>query len=98
MQYREWIFAGILMVFLIFLLRNIIYKDYKTQTVTYLTKVGRKDAIDNIIPKTMKDINEERKSKEHQLDYLSSNVTFLLKESKYLRSEINELKKKISSS
>jgi hypothetical protein len=66
--------------------------------VTYLTKVGRKDAIDNIIPKTMKDINEERKSKEHQLDYLSSNVTFLLKESKYLRSEINELKKKISSS
>ena len=30
------------------------YKDYKTETKSYLKQIGREDAIDRVVPKTAK--------------------------------------------
>lgn len=39
--------------FLLFLIfKNILTKDYKNETKNYLTKIGREDAIERVIPKT----------------------------------------------
>jgi phosphate starvation-inducible membrane PsiE len=42
----------LLSFFLFFMFRNMITKDYKTETKSYLTKIGRSDAIDRVVPKT----------------------------------------------
>ena len=39
---------------LLFLVRNAFTKDYSNETKSYLTKIGREDAIDQVVPKTRK--------------------------------------------
>jgi hypothetical protein len=42
----------VLSFFLFFMLRNMFLKDYKSETKSYLTKIGRSDVIDRVVPKT----------------------------------------------
>jgi hypothetical protein len=53
------IFGAILAIFF---LRNVLMKDYTQETKTYLTSIGRKDAIDKVIPKTRTQLLEEKVS------------------------------------
>ena len=46
--------------FLLFFLRNLIFKDYTEETKSYLTAIGKKDAIDRVIPKTRAQVMEEK--------------------------------------
>ena len=46
--------------FFLFFLRNLIFKDYTEETKSYLTAIGKKDAIDRVIPKTRAQVMEEK--------------------------------------
>jgi hypothetical protein len=46
------VFSFIIGCFVVFMIKNITMKDYSSETKTYLTKIGRADAIDRVIPKT----------------------------------------------
>ena len=46
--------------FVLFFLRNLIFKDYTEETKSYLTAIGKKDAIDRVIPKTRAQVMEEK--------------------------------------
>jgi hypothetical protein len=71
---------------------NMLFKDYNAETKSYLTSVGRKDAIDKVIPKTYESVAKERAQKELIFQQLVQNVTSLTNEVKSLRTEITKLK------
>jgi hypothetical protein len=89
---RDWIFLSLCIIFLFFALRNVIVKDYNSETKEYLTKIGRQDAIDRVIPKTYQQAVNEKLERDKMIDQLAANYTALLKEVAYLRTEISQLK------
>jgi hypothetical protein len=46
------VISFIISCFLVFMIKNITMKDYNNETKSYLTKIGRADAIDRVVPKT----------------------------------------------
>lgn len=94
MKRRDMIIWAIVGVFVLFILRNMMIRDYKEETKSYLTSIGRKDAIDNVIPKTYKQVMQEKVDKDKLIDSLAKNVTILMSEYKALRSEVDLLKPK----
>ena len=44
----------------LFFLRNLIFKDYTEETKSYLTSIGKSEAIDKVIPKTRLQLMEEK--------------------------------------
>lgn len=91
---RDKIIWAVIAVFVLFILRNMMIRDYTAETKSYLTSIGRKDAIDNVIPKTYKQVVQEKLDKDKLLDNLAKNVTILMTEYKALRSEVDSLKSK----
>ena len=81
--------VGSIMLMLMF--RNIMVKDYNTETSSYLKSVGHEDSVDKIIPKTMAQLTAEKKARETLLTDLAANYTALLGEVHHLRSDVNLL-------
>ena len=96
MKRRDIILWAVLGVFVLFILRNMMIRDYESETKSYLTSIGRKDAIDNVIPKTTKQLIQEKMDKDKMIEIMAKNVTFLMSEYKALRSEVDLLKPKPS--
>jgi hypothetical protein len=94
MTRKEMIMGICGILFVVFMMRNILFKDYNNETKSYLTSIGRKDAIDKVVPKTYKQILNEKVQKDLLIESLDKNVTMLLKEYKSLRSEVDFLKSK----
>lgn len=90
---KDFVFYGILWFLVGLLLFNSVTRDYKAETRSYLTSIGKKDAIDKVVPKTYEEIVQERKNREALVDQLAGNMTTVLKELKYLRTEVDNLKK-----
>lgn len=91
---RDLIIIVVIGIMLFFILRNMMMRDYESETKTYLTSIGRKDAIDNVIPKTYQQVMQEKKDKDKLVETLAANVTFLMKEYTSLRREVDLLKPK----
>lgn len=79
-----------------FFMRNLFVKDYEIETKTFLTKVGRADAIKQMFPPTRKEIL--RKAYEQELDnaYLAGNVTLLVKQYSGLRRDLDSVLSKLN--
>mmetsp|Transcript_4863 Transcript_4863/g.6723 ORF Transcript_4863/g.6723 Transcript_4863/m.6723 type:complete len:137 (+) Transcript_4863:182-592(+) len=90
---RTEIFGLILgAIFALFFLRNVLMKDYTQETKSYLTSIGRKDAIDKVVPKTRNQLLDEKMNREILFEQMTRNVSYLMREVKYLRTTIDELK------
>lgn len=92
MSRKDWILYIVGGLFVLMILYNMFFRDYTQETKNYLTSIGRKDAIDKVVPKTYDDVIHERMKKELLFDQLLTNVTKLNDEVKYLRYEIQQLK------
>ena len=71
--------------------RNFFTRDYTRETKSFLTSIGRADAIDNVVPKTITDMQLERKKQLNVFDQLVANMTVVMEEYKGLRADINRL-------
>lgn len=89
---RDYIFLVVAVVFVLLIFRNMFTKDYHMETKSYLTAIGRKDAIDKVVPKTRTEILQEKIQKDLLLESLDRNVSFLLQEYRSLRYELDILK------
>lgn len=78
------------------MLRNILFKDYKTETKNYLKGIGRSDVIDEVVPKTRTDYLNERKSQSSFLNDLAKNVTESAKAIDSLRQEVTSLRHEVN--
>lgn len=74
------------------LLRNVFFRDYTSETKTYLQKIGRSDVIDRVIPPTYSDIAKSKRTQAMTIEDLVKNVTSLQKEVSNLRGEIERVK------
>ena len=71
--------------------RNFFTRDYTRETKSFLTSIGRADAIENVVPKTITDMQLERKKQLNVFDQLVANMTVVMEEYKGLRADINRL-------
>jgi hypothetical protein len=71
--------------------RNFFTRDYTRETKSFLTSIGRADAIDNVVPKTITDMQLERKKQMNVFDQLVANMTVVMEEYKGLRADVNRL-------
>lgn len=92
MSMREKLVIALFIIFLFLFIYNVFYKDYTEETKSYLTSVGKKDAIDKFIPKTYESVMKDRVQKELIFQQLVQNVTSLMEEVKSLRGELTKLK------
>ena len=76
----------------LFLLRNIMVKDYDDETTSYLKSVGHEESVDRIIPKTTAQLIQEKLAREKLIDNLATNYTMLRQEVTSLRSDVAALK------
>lgn len=82
---------SLVIIFALFLFRNLFFKDYNSETKSYLQSMGRSDAIDRIIPKTSEDFIKEKRMKELQIDSIVKNITQLQEDFKFLRQEMKKI-------
>lgn len=79
---------------MLFIGRNLLTRDYTHETKTFLTSIGRADAIEKVVPKTMEDVQKERKKQISTFDQLVANMTLVMSQYQGLRAEIDEMKGK----
>lgn len=80
------------MIVFLFIGRNLFMKDYDSETRTFLTSIGRSDAIETVIPKTMADVQLDRKKQLNVFDQLVANMTIVMAEYQGLRADVDRLK------
>ena len=78
-------------VFLV-IARNFFVRDYTRETKTFLTSIGRADAIDNVVPKTLDDMRLERKNQLSVFKQLVVNMSTVMTEYKGLRADMDRMK------
>lgn len=78
-------------VFLV-IARNFFVRDYTRETKSFLTSIGRADAIDNVIPKTLDDMRLERKNQLSVFEQLVVNMSTVMTEYKGLRADMDRMK------
>lgn len=71
--------------------RNFFTRDYTRETKSFLTSIGRADAIDNVVPKTLVDMQLERKKQLNVFDQLVANMTVVIEQYKGLRADVDRL-------
>ena len=76
----------------LFIGRNLFMKDYVGETKSFLTSIGRSDAIEIVVPKTMADVQLERKNQLSVFDQLVANMTTVMAQYQGLRADIDSLK------
>lgn len=91
---RDWLAYSLGSLVLLFLLYNSLVRDYKAETRTYLTSIGKKDAIDKVVPRSYDEVRQERLRRDAMVDQLAANVSQLVHEMKHLRNEVDNLKQK----
>lgn len=79
-------------VVLLFIGRNLLTRDYTGETKTFLTSIGRADAIEKVVPKTLEDVQMERKKQISTFDQLVANMTIVMSQYQGLRADVDELK------
>ena len=76
----------------LFIGRNLFTKDYNGETRSFLTSIGRSDAIETVIPKTMAEVQLDRKKQLNVFDQLVANMTIVMAEYQNLRADVDRLK------
>jgi len=74
------------------LMRNLLFRDYSSETKTYLQKIGRSDVIDRVIPPTYSDIAKSKRTQAMTIEDLVKNVTALQSDMSNLRGDLDKMK------
>ena len=90
---RTATFIGIIVLLII--TRNFLTRDYTGETKSFLTSIGRADAIESVVPKTVVDLRLERKKQLSTFDQLVVNMTVVMADYKGLRADMDRLKQKV---
>lgn len=93
---RIFIFIGVAVILII--TRNFLTRDYTGETKSFLTSIGRADAIETVVPKTMGDMRLERKKQLSTFDQLVVNMTVVMADYKGLRADMDRLQLKLGPS
>jgi hypothetical protein len=78
----------------LFLLRNMLFKNYTDETKNYLTKIGRSDAIDKVIPKTSDEYANEQQTQYEIFQSLVKNMSVVIDKIDQMEADIKLLKAK----
>ena len=92
----SWMKRGLLIVcgiMALLIARNVFTRDYTKETKTFLTSIGRADAIENVVPKTFEDIQAEKKKQVTVFDQLVANMTVVMTQYQGLRADVDRLQK-----
>lgn len=93
---RIFTFIGIAVILII--TRNFLTRDYTGETKSFLTSIGRADAIESVVPKTVGDMRLERKKQLSTFDQLVVNMTVVMADYKGLRADMDRLQLKVGPS
>jgi hypothetical protein len=87
---RFAIVAAVLILLIV--IKNVMFVDYTNETKSYLTKIGRADAIENVVPKTASDVRREKFEQQVTIDQLVANVTALTRDNEQMKRDIHDIK------
>ena len=76
----------------VFMLRNMLFTDYNQETRSYLKSIGKTEAADQIVPKTRREMIQEKLTKDVQFAELLRNMTQLTSDVQKLKSEVSRLR------
>ena len=79
-----------------FILRNLFFKDYTTETKSFLTSTGHADAIDRVIPKTQYELMQDQLTTEMIFKQLVQNMTVVMSQYNDLKRDVEVMKQQIS--
>lgn len=83
----------VVMAFLI--LRNLFFKDYTTETKSFLTSSGHADAIERVIPKTQDEYMQEHLTQEMIFKQLVQNMTVVMGQYNDLKRDVDVMKQQL---
>ena len=80
-----------------FIIRNLFFKDYTTETKSFLTSTGHADAIERVVPKTQYELMQDQLTAEMIFKQLQQNMTTVMGQYNDLKRDVEQMKQQINS-